>query len=182
MKKFTTTIDTINGTFEFNDTNIPNSGTTVLNQFNAKRTIHSFVMNNNVQTEIYIPFHAINYLHSTADIEEDIPKMDTNCEDADEYCSFFEMYEVPQEGEPGPIEDGHVFNDYHANLMFDNAKTGQAIVPTVTCSDSNIIWHTTTVGDIDCINISLVDFSVPVDTDVTFEYNGCTHSVHIVYP
>lgn len=80
MKKFTTTITTVGGAFEFNDTNIPNSGTTVLNQFNDKQTIHSFVMDDDEPTEIYIPFHAINYIHSSADIVEDTHRPDLNCE------------------------------------------------------------------------------------------------------
>ena len=80
MKKFTTTIETdAGGRFEFNDTNIPNSGTTALNQFNAKQTIHSFVMNNNVRTEIYIPFHAIQYMGSIATVVENEPAQDANC-------------------------------------------------------------------------------------------------------
>lgn len=79
MKKFTTTIETVGGSFEFNDTSIPNSGTAALNQFNANQTIHSFVMQNNVQTEIYIPFHAINYVHSTAESVENEPVQDANC-------------------------------------------------------------------------------------------------------
>lgn len=79
MKKFTTTIDTVNGTFEFNDTNIPNSGTTALNQFNAKQTIHSFAMQNNVRTEIYIPFHAIKFMRSNATVVENEPAQDANC-------------------------------------------------------------------------------------------------------
>lgn len=80
MKKFTTTIDTVNGTFEFHDTSIPNSGTTVLNQFNAKQTIHStFLLQDVTPTEIYIPFHAINYVHSTAESVENEPVQDANC-------------------------------------------------------------------------------------------------------
>lgn len=81
MKKFTTTIETVGSgdRFEFNDTNIPNSGTTALNQFNAKQTIHSFVTQNNVPTEIYIPFHAIIYVNSTAESVENEPTQDANC-------------------------------------------------------------------------------------------------------
>lgn len=80
MKKFTTTIETVGGSFDFHDTNIPNSGTTVLNQFNAKQTIHSTFLYNDIEpTEIYIPFHAIQYMESTATIVENPDMPDTNC-------------------------------------------------------------------------------------------------------
>lgn len=80
MKKFTTTITTVGGAFEFNDTNIPNSGTTVLNQFNAKQTIHStFLLQDVTPTEIYIPFHAIQYMESAATIVDNPDMPDTNC-------------------------------------------------------------------------------------------------------
>ena len=82
MKKFTTTIGTAGSgdLFEFNDTVIPNSGTTVLNQFNAKQTIHSTFLYNDVEpTEIYIPFHAIQYMGSIATVVENEPAQDANC-------------------------------------------------------------------------------------------------------
>lgn len=81
MKKFTTTIETVGSgdLFEFNDTVIPNSGTTALNQFNAKQTIHSFVMDDDEPTEIYIPFHAIIYVNSTAESVKNEPAQDANC-------------------------------------------------------------------------------------------------------
>lgn len=79
MKKFKTTIDTINETFDFSDSLVPNAGTTALNQFNAKQTIHSFAMQNNVQTEIYIPFHAIRFMRSNATVVENEPAQDANC-------------------------------------------------------------------------------------------------------
>lgn len=80
MKKFKTTIDTINGTFDFSDSLVPNAGTTALNQFNAKQTIHStFLLQDVAPTEIYIPFHAIQHLESSAEIVEDIHMPDTNC-------------------------------------------------------------------------------------------------------
>lgn len=185
MKKFETTIGTTQDTFEFLDTDIPNSGTAALDQFNAKQTIHSFVMNGIEPTEIYIPFHAINYLQASAYIVEDTHRPDINCEGPGLPCTCENLRLAYYDG----TTYSEVSFDCGTTIHISSEATMAVVYtglyanmpkPTATSSNPDFAGTVTQSGDTWVVTF---DYTVPSGTssDVVIHFNVPEYNVDCDY-
>lgn len=180
-----TTIITVEGSYNFNDSDGHGVGTTVSNQFNAKDTLHATDSNGD---ELYIPFHAVE---AKIDITSFAPSdaVDANCGGAADktYC----------ESDTYALTDGFEYLDWNSDLSegaaslslsgpqtlylqdnngnsYDEYTVSSSNLSAVTVTDDGISeghrWVTITpVGNSEAI----IEFSIPgLDCVVAFDYWG----------